>query len=146
MVTALRYVLLLPILGVTCAIAFAFNYAAIKGGSGLVGVGIATTAVLFIKFTATYFIACRSLFELSESIRHYASYFLKFLFVAGVLFGLQRVWPGADRSLLQTASACGIFGLLYLPLLIRLDRELGMIGMLKKKFGIRSVVPAESLT
>ncbi|MBI3252144.1 MAG: polysaccharide biosynthesis C-terminal domain-containing protein [Candidatus Omnitrophica bacterium] len=139
-----KQVWLLPILFVACGIAFFCNLAAIRHGWGIVGVGVATTVVLFIKFTATYILACEQLFSRKEYWKNYAIYLFKFFFMAGTLFALNRWWPGAERSFWQMAGQCLIFGIFYAPFLWKLNEDLGIFATLKKKF-IDKLMPENNL-
>ncbi len=127
-----KQVLLLPIIGGACVLAFFANLFSLTHGFGILGVGIATTLVFFCNFTATYFLACRHLYRPRETWGRYGRFIAKFVFMVLILIGLSAALPAAELSLVRSASLLAIFVVCYLPFLFRLNRDLEVVSILKR--------------
>lgn len=131
-----KQMLLVPIILAACVLVIGMNYLLIKNGFGLVGVGMATTLAVFGKFTATYFLACRRLFTTAETWIAYALFLGKFALMAAVLLGIRALF-GERVSASASILKFGLFTLLYLPTILKIEKNFGIFVMLQKKFPVR---------
>lgn len=139
-----KQLLLLPIVGGACLLAFAANYFVISSGHGLIGVSAATGAVIFIKFSATYFLSAKAVFSTRERLKYYVFYLGKFCYMLLVLWGLTK-WSLSEASLAGVMGKTAVFVLAYIPLLYQLNRELNLLSLLRNKSKSR-VTPEEEVS
>lgn len=137
-----KQILLLPIIGGACVMAFITNFFCLTHGFGILGVGIVTTIVFFCNFTATYFLACGYLYPAKETWTRYLLFIVKFIFMLFGMVFLNKLFGLSEYSVLRSFSQFAIFVLFYSPFLFRLNRDLGFLTMLKKKF-VRKIQPEE---
>lgn len=137
-----KQVLLIPIILIACALAMASNYWVLKSGLGLTGIGIANTAVTFVKFTATYFIGASYLTSFKEELRFYGWVVSKFLFMLAALLGLSFFLKNETVQLAPAVLQCVILTLLYLPFLIHLNKKINVTDALKHRFFNKKNIPA----
>ncbi|MBI4432065.1 MAG: oligosaccharide flippase family protein [Candidatus Omnitrophica bacterium] len=129
-----KQMILVPIMAGVCFLAFVSNFLVLQNGWGLVGVGMATTFVVFVRFTATYFIACRVITPLGECLRDYGIKLGKFLFMTACLFIVKAFFPDAERSFGQSLLQWLIFAAIYAPFLWRLNRQTDFFGAVRRRF------------
>ncbi|MFA6601151.1 MAG: oligosaccharide flippase family protein [Candidatus Omnitrophota bacterium] len=129
-----KQVLLLPIIGGACALAFLANLFSLTHGFGILGVGIATTFVYFCNFTATYFLACRWLYPAGVTWRRYVLLLFKYGLMVGALLLLNALFRGSEYSWASSLAQWVIFLLVYAPFLFKLNRDLNIFATLKKKY------------
>ena len=139
-----KQALLLPIVACACVFAFFANLYSLTHGFGILGVGIATTVVFFFNFTATYFLACKHLYQPYETWVRYLKFIGKFGFMLFAMVFLSRFFPNAESSLLRSLGLLLIFVLFYAPFLHKLNKDLEVISILKKKF-FRKQAPGEEV-
>lgn len=137
-----KQVLLLPIIGSACVLAFLFNLYALKHGFGIIGVGIVTTIVFFVNFSTTYLIACKYIYSRRETAVHYGVIVLKFWFMIAVLTALSSVIRNADRSLILSCLQLCAFICIYAPFMYKLNKDLEILKTLKNKF-LRRIAPED---
>jgi O-antigen/teichoic acid export membrane protein len=129
-----KQVLLLPIIGGACVLAFFTNLFSLTHGFGILGVGIATTVVYFCNFTATYFLACKSLYPSKTSWQRYLVLVLKYALMVLVLIGLNACFPGSEYSFFRSSLQFVIFLGVYSPFLYKLNKDFQIFSLLKKKY------------
>lgn len=139
-----KQALLVPIIAGACVLAFLANLYSLTHGFGILGVGIATTLVFFCNFTATYFLACKFLYTRRKMWNSYFRFIGKFVFMLLLMITISRYLPGAETSLFRSLSQFFIFVILYAPFLYKLNKDLELIPVLKKKI-FRKLVPDEEV-
>jgi O-antigen/teichoic acid export membrane protein len=133
---------LLPIIGGACVLAFFANLYSLTHGFGILGVGIATTIVFFCNFTATYFLACKYLYRAGETWLRYLYFIGKFIFMILIMIALNWLIPQSDRFFGRSLGQFGLFVLIYLPFLMKLNRDLGIFEAVMKKIFPQATSPA----
>lgn len=129
-----KQLLLLPIIGATCVLAFFCNLFALTHGFGILGVGIVTTIVFFCNFSANYFLASKYLPSYGSVWQRYLRLIVKFGFMITALVLLNRLFQGSDLSFSKSFIQLVIFILLCLPFLHKLNKDLKILSTLKNKF------------
>ncbi|MBI2095261.1 MAG: oligosaccharide flippase family protein [Candidatus Omnitrophica bacterium] len=137
-----KQILLLPIIAVACALAFAANWWTIRHGYGIAGVGVATTLVVFVRYVATYFLSCRYLCSFREAWSDFFVKIVKFSWMLALLVVLRALFPEAERSLAQAAIQWALFVLISLPSLWEFGKAIGLWTILREKWETRNRVPA----
>jgi O-antigen/teichoic acid export membrane protein len=135
---------LIPIILGACVIAVLCNYLFLTKGFGLKGVGLTTGIVAFVNFTLTYFVSTKKIFSWAESLRLYAALVAKFVYMVAVFLILNYVIKDAQFSAVKSLSQFLLFVVLYIPFLYQLNKELGVLEILKQKF-IRKTTPQEAV-
>lgn len=134
-----KQILLLPIVVGTCVLAFLLNLYILTHGWGIVGVGVVTTAVFFLNFSATYFLARSYLYPPQTTWIHYFRTIFKFIFMVFAMIAFNHLFPHSEHSFVSSFSQFFLFLALYAPFLFRLNKELQIFSALKNKFFDRKV-------
>jgi O-antigen/teichoic acid export membrane protein len=134
-----KHVLLIPTIAVAFCSVFVLNYIAIRMKLGLEGIALATSAATFIQFAVTYFITVKHFYTRAETLKYFTEYVLKFIYMIAALVVLPRILPGGEFSLWRAAVQFLIFIVLYIPFLLKLNRELSLWPVLKEKLFERFV-------
>ena len=137
--------LIIPVMTMACVLAFCANYAVIQSGLGLNGVSLATIFVLWIKFTGVFFLAAPKAFNPKETFKVYVYYMAKFIYFSVALLAADRLLPMAEESLWKVSVQFGMFAVIFMPFLIKLNRDLNLIATLRNKFLRVTPVQEESL-
>ncbi len=124
-----KQTLLLPLGLVWVVCAFSFNFIAIKLGFGIAGVGAAMALTALIRFLVLYGISSSFLFSWRESRDHLLKIFGAFAYFLILVIGLSKI-SFSVNSLLNQIIIFAIFTLLYLPILLRLNAQLGILPLL----------------
>lgn len=128
-----KQVLLVPIIGGCCVLAFLFNLFALTYGFGILGVGIVTTVVFFCNFTATYFLSCKHLYKDGSTWPRFLKLILKFSLMVLAMMALDFFFQNSEISLSRTLAKFVIFFMLYLLPLCKLNDDLQILATLKMK-------------
>lgn len=143
LITIKKHVLLFPILGITCATAFGADYAVIRAGWGIQGVALATTASFALNFLLVYAAAGLFLTGLRSWLRQLGH-------LSAILFYFLTALMAADRLSAQSGlaplpaalSGLAIYAAACLPLLFLLNREFGLLALIRQKLGRSRSRPA----
>ena len=133
LITIRKHLIMFPLVAVSCIVSVILNYAAIKLGYGILGVAIATTLSLAFNFTVIYIAAASTIFSASEIIRCYAAIMSKFLFMAAVLFSMDCFVMKKEFSILNVLTCAVIYGVLYIPFLIKINRDFDVLKNIKER-------------
>lgn len=120
----------LPIGAVTVLLAVMFNWLAIRGGYGIVGVAVATSSIALFKFTLVYFVASQHLFSAREMWINYIKVIGQFVYLFTILWFLQGISFIDTHAFLNAVLRSIIFVVLYFPFFIKLNSEFDVLSTL----------------
>ncbi len=124
-----KQTMLLPLGLLWMLCAFLFNFIAIKLGYGIAGVGAAMTLTALIRFLVLYGISSSYLFSWQEGVGNLLKILGTFVYFLILMVGLPKIAFSVNFLINQTiVLVC--FLLLYLPILLRLNAQLGIFPLL----------------
>ena len=131
-----KHLALFPVVGLSCVFAVLFNGVAIHRNLGIQGVGIATTLAMFCNFTMIYFYASTHVRRPRESLKGYLALVFKFAWLVMLLFLIYR-YVRLGGSFVTMLSQVTVFFAASMPGLIEINKEFGLIAMIRNKFARR---------
>ncbi|MCK4948223.1 MAG: polysaccharide biosynthesis C-terminal domain-containing protein [Candidatus Aureabacteria bacterium] len=134
LITIRKYLVMYPLIIISCILSVILNYLAIASGYGIVGVAIATTVSLAFHFTVIFLAAASTIFSTVEIVRYYAAIMCKFLLMAALLFSMDRFVMKDELSILNVFTCVVIYSFLYIPFLIKMNRDFDVLKNIKERF------------
>lgn len=132
MVTLKKHYRIFPVVVFSLALSVLLNFIAIRMGLNISGVAGATTICLMINFLLMYFLAGSILYAADGMIRKAMSFLGKFFGLLLILFALTKVVV-TNQLAFSVALQIAVFLVLSLPFLLSLNREFGLLEMIKEK-------------
>ncbi len=127
-----KHMVLLPFTALACGVAFLLNWFAIKAGLGIQGVAYATTAAIFLNFTAMFVYASLQVYSVVEIFRTYGMILLKFAIMIMLLLALTRC-IATPYPMATVATQTFLFVAAYFPFMLASNKQYGLIGIIKQR-------------
>ena len=105
---------------------------AVKNRLGIAGIAAAMTGTAFIQFSGIYFTAGCLVYSKHELWRNYLSVLINFVLMLLALYGLQ-ICVFSSNKIFQMAAQSAVLFVLWIPLLLRLNKNYGLWAALVKK-------------
>ncbi len=134
LITTKKHFFLFPLLSLSSLLAFLLDYAVIRLGYGITGVAYMTAMVFMINFITTYLLSARYIADRKTIIVYLLKFFACFAYLILILFGINSSISVEALSLKEAIVKTAVFLLLCLPYFIVLNKEFGLIALIKKKF------------
>ncbi len=129
-----KQVILLICMAMAAALAFGFNFLALRAHLRIESVAVINVVISFLLFTSGYLVSARHLFEPLEAVKHYLGYMGRFAMMMAVLLGLTSFFPNSSNSLVQVIVSCLTIALFFAPLWWKMFQEYDIWSALKAKW------------